>query len=167
MRMAPAVTAFIDNQKKAIEVSEFQSRTTHNGKEASQCCKLLAEILWTLINRDEKKDPNPKELLLRVCDSFRSEVITVEYLARGLMETTSIFEEAIKANPKYKKFNKSPELDRNWNWRSKDFTYSDTRNKDQPGYIGSYCMDALSMALFLAYHTDSYCLAVKQRCFAI
>lgn len=35
MRMAPAVTAFIDDRKKAVKVSEEQSWTTHNGKEAS------------------------------------------------------------------------------------------------------------------------------------
>lgn len=72
------------------------------------------------------------------------------------MEPIELFNKQDETNPKFKKFNKSPELDRNWNWRTKDFTYSDTRNKDQPGYIGSYCMDALAMALFLAYHTDSF-----------
>jgi ADP-ribosyl-[dinitrogen reductase] hydrolase len=156
MRMAPAVTAFVDDKKQAIEVSEEQSRTTHNGKEASECCKLLAEILWELINRDEKKYPNPKEFLLQVCDNFVSNLPTVECLAKGLQEQKELFEQAAKENKKFTKFNKSPELDRNWNWRSKEFTYSETRNKDQPGYIGSYCMDALAMALFLAYHTDSF-----------
>jgi ADP-ribosylglycohydrolase len=87
-------------------------------------------------------------------------VKSVEYLASGKVESIEELERAILENPKFKKFNNSPELDRNWNWRDKDFTYSYTRNKDQPGYIGSYCMDALSMALFLALHTNSYYEAV-------
>lgn len=32
MRMAPAVTAFIDDKAKAIKTSEAQSWTTHNGR---------------------------------------------------------------------------------------------------------------------------------------
>lgn len=46
--------------------------------------------------------------------------------------------------------------DRNWNWKSADYTYSPCRNKQQPGYIGSYCMDALSMALHTVWHTNSF-----------
>jgi ADP-ribosyl-[dinitrogen reductase] hydrolase len=32
MRMAPAVTAFIDDKPMALKTSEEQSWTTHNGK---------------------------------------------------------------------------------------------------------------------------------------
>lgn len=46
--------------------------------------------------------------------------------------------------------------DRDWNWKSPDFTYSPCRNKQQPGYIGSYCMDALSMALHTVWYTNSF-----------
>lgn len=34
--------------------------------------------------------------------------------------------------------------------------YSPCRNKHQPGYIGSYCMDALSMALHTVLFTKSF-----------
>jgi len=46
--------------------------------------------------------------------------------------------------------------DRNWDWREKSHTYSPCRNKQQPGYIGSYCMDALSMALHTVMFSDSF-----------
>jgi len=45
--------------------------------------------------------------------------------------------------------------DRDWNWKSRNFKYSPFRSKLQPGYIGSYCMDALAMALFCVYHSKS------------
>ena len=77
MRMAPAVTAFVDDKNLAMKVSEEQSWTTHNGEEASECCRLFADILWTLINRDEKQYPDPKKLLLEVCDNFASKLSTV------------------------------------------------------------------------------------------
>jgi ADP-ribosyl-[dinitrogen reductase] hydrolase len=56
---------------------------------------------------------------------------------------------------KYKAFNKTVE-DRKWNWRAEDFTYSNCRYKQQPGYIGSYCMDALSMALHTVMFANSF-----------
>ena len=76
------------------------------------------------------------------------------------MESTELFEELVKGNPKFKKFNKSPERDRNWNWKDPDFTYSSFRTKSQPGYVGSYCMDAMAMALHIVYHTSSFYDAV-------
>jgi ADP-ribosylglycohydrolase len=56
---------------------------------------------------------------------------------------------------KFKKFNKSTN-DRNWNWRDPTHTYSPCRFKQQPGYIGSYCMDALAMALHTVYFSKSF-----------
>ena len=66
-----------------------------------------------------------------------------------------MYEEAKKANKKFKSFNKSVN-DRNWNWKDENFTYAPTRLKKQPGYIGSYCMDALSMALHTVWYSKSW-----------
>ena len=52
-------------------------------------------------------------------------------------------------------FNKTVD-DRNWNWMDAGYTYAGTRLKQQPGYIGSYCMDALAMALHTVWHTKSF-----------
>ena len=46
--------------------------------------------------------------------------------------------------------------DRNWNWKDKKFTYSPTRAVDKPDYVGSYCMDALAMALHTIWATNSF-----------
>ena len=45
---------------------------------------------------------------------------------------------------------------RNWNWKDPNFRYSEYRSKLQPGYIGSYCMDGLAMALHVLYTTNSF-----------
>ena len=65
-------------------------------------------------------------------------------------------------NCKYESVNylahSKPEDDknRNWNWKDPDFKYSEYRSKLQPGYIGSYCMDGLAMALHALYKTNSF-----------
>ena len=81
---------------------------------------------------------------------------TVKCLAMSEEEPKELFEEQIKKyKSKFSKFNKRLQ-DRNWNWKDPDFTYSPTRTKQQPGYIGSYCMDALAMALHTVWHTKSF-----------
>jgi len=50
--------------------------------------------------------------------------------------------------------------DRNWNWKSEDFHYSESRATDQPGYVGSYAMDCLSMALHCVWTTETFSEAV-------
>jgi ADP-ribosyl-[dinitrogen reductase] hydrolase len=56
---------------------------------------------------------------------------------------------------KFKMFNLTLR-DRNWNWKDPKFTYSRTRAEDKPGYVGSYCMDALAMALHTVWFTNSF-----------
>lgn len=46
--------------------------------------------------------------------------------------------------------------DRDWRWRMPDFRYSPARARAQPGYVGSYCMDGLAMALHVVYSTTSF-----------
>jgi len=44
----------------------------------------------------------------------------------------------------------------NWNWKDPKFTFNAERLKDNPGYIGSYAMDRLAMALHCVYTTSSF-----------
>lgn len=61
----------------------------------------------------------------------------------------------MKKDPNFFKFNKTL-MDRNWNWKDVNFEYSPTRLRQSPGYIGSYCMDGLAMALHTVYHSKSF-----------
>merc|ERR1711933_658094 len=45
---------------------------------------------------------------------------------------------------------------RRWDWRSASFRYCEARAQEQPGYVGSYAMDAVSMALHCVYSTRSF-----------
>ncbi|GHV89607.1 hypothetical protein AGMMS50268_01100 [Spirochaetia bacterium] len=45
--------------------------------------------------------------------------------------------------------------DRNWQWKADDFKYSPARSRANPGYIGSYAMDATAMALHCVWTTNS------------
>lgn len=81
---------------------------------------------------------------------------TVLHLAMSEQEPLELYQQQEEQyKRKFTKFNKSPE-DRNWNWKDPNFTYSKCRTQDQPGYIGSYCMDALSMALHTVWHSKSF-----------
>ena len=45
---------------------------------------------------------------------------------------------------------------RDWYWKNPNFRYNEYRARLQPGYIGSYCMDGLAMALHSLYTTNSF-----------
>jgi len=67
---------------------------------------------------------------------------------------------ASRAEEKHPSNKKLDLKDRDWNWKQNDFKYSETRSRSQPGYVGSYAMDALSMALHCVYTTNSFSEAV-------
>merc|ERR1712232_1539816 len=58
-----------------------------------------------------------------------------------------------KEHPSNKELNLD---DRKWNWKQNDFKYCESRAKQQPGYIGSYVMDGLAMALHCIWTTNSF-----------
>ena len=48
-----------------MDVAGKQSKTTHNGDEAAECCRLLSKIIVDQINREEFSDP--KKVLDQSC----------------------------------------------------------------------------------------------------
>ena len=112
----------------------------------------MGKLIITLINRPQNSDG--KQLMIEFCDNYETEVKSVWYLARGLPEPEDFYLNCCECNPKYRNFNKEV-ADRNWNWREKNHTYSPTRFDQLPGYIGSYCMDALAMALHTVYYSSN------------
>ena len=45
---------------------------------------------------------------------------------------------------------------RNWNWNVPVYRYSFQRAQNNPGYIGSYSMDAMAMALHILMNTNTF-----------
>lgn len=133
MRNGAIACYYHDNLPMALDVARKQSYMTHQGTEAAECCALLTFICVKAIN-------NPGASVRDILDdltAFETDCASVACLARSEQEPGN-----------------SP--DRNWNWKSPHHRYAPTRARQQPGYVGSYAMDALAMALHCVYNTTSY-----------
>lgn len=114
----------------------------------------MCSILVHLYRRKDEDDP--KEVLDKACKEFKSVIPSVNYLAKSMKEPVEDYNLLCERfGKKFRFFNRSVE-DRNWNWKDEKFTYSKTRYHDKPGYVGSYCMDALAMALHTVWHHNSF-----------
>ena len=144
MRLSPAPVYFWNNIEDAMLYSYQQSKTTHQGDEAAECCRLLAWVIVTAINWEGT--PTAIQVLdaLSAEDSpFKSPLYAVTCLSKGIPEERHEENEHLTL------------ADRNWNWKDPEFRYSPHRARVQPGYVGSYAMDATAMALHCVYSTTS------------
>jgi len=146
MRLAPVPIFFHSELEKAMDIASKQSKTTHQGDEAAECCRLMTFIIITLIHAPDDMTAQERKdyFFQQVQESFKTSLYSVECLA------------ASKDEEKHKSNEKLNLKDRKWNWKSPNFRYCESRASMQPGYIGSYCMDALSMALHCVWTTDSF-----------
>jgi ADP-ribosylglycohydrolase len=140
MRLAPVPVFFHDNYDDALKYSALSSLTTHQGDEAAECCRLMAHLI---VNAIHKGDGTKKLLNDKI--EFTSPLKSVTCLTNSEQE-----EPAKDTDP----------ADRDWNWRHPAHRYAPTRARKQPGYIGSYSMDALCMALHCVHSTNSFAEAV-------
>lgn len=159
MRMAPISVFYSRSHDNADDadalhlgraVAYGQSKTTHKGDEAADCARLLAHICISAINRESWEDTTFAEWIdgSDVLASFPAYTYSVQCMAASQNE---------EPHPS----NANLELaDRVWNWKDPEYRYCPRRAKSQPGYIGSYAMDALAMALHAVYTTDSFSSAV-------
>jgi len=133
----------LKNLDKAMNMAHKHSKTTHQGDEAAELCSLLAFIIVNAINRaDGKKD------VIEDLSSFNSKLYSVRCLADSKQEEKHTDNAHLKLE------------DRNWNWKDPNFKFCATRATQQPGYVGSYAMDAVAMALHCVYTTDNFTDAV-------
>ena len=132
MRNAAVPILFHNNIEKGMEIAKLQSLLTHQGEEAAECCRLLTYIVVKILNRKEEKLND----IIGNMEKFETPLNSVKCLSLSKEE--------------------SDDPDRDWNWKKKDFKYSPTRSKNQPGYIGSYAMDGMAMALHVVYYTSSF-----------
>jgi ADP-ribosylglycohydrolase/NAD-dependent SIR2 family protein deacetylase len=133
MRNGAVPICYHDNIEKGMEVAKLQSYLTHQGNEAAECCRLLTYIITKILNR---KDEEKLIDIISNLEKFETPVNSVKCLALSQKE--------------------SEDPNRNWNWKDKDFKYSPKRSESQPGYIGSYAMDGMAMALHVIYYTNTF-----------
>jgi ADP-ribosylglycohydrolase len=140
MRLSAIPVAFHDRPAAALTAARAHSLTTHQGEEAAECCRLMAKIIVELINYT---GDHPKTDVLQHCaKGFESPEYSVMCLARS--------------EPELDPATKEPLPDRDWSWQTPGFRYSPTRAKQQPGYVGSYAMDGLAMALHCVWTTETF-----------
>ena len=137
MRNAAIPLCYFNDEKKALKYAKKQSLITHQGDEAAGCCQLLTFIIIKILKfKLEGKICSEMKDIIENLENFNCDYNSVNYLARS--------------KPEEKDKNKD------WNWKVDNFKYSENRAKKQPTYIGSYCMDCLSMALHILYHTNTF-----------
>jgi len=139
MRLGPIPVAFWRDLANAEDTAALSSYTTHQGIEAAECCRLATHIVATLI-----RSGGGKAVLANLPNTFSTPAYTVRCLAAAQQE------ERHEENTNLKL------IDRNWTWKNPDFRYSPSRSAQQPGYVGSYAMDNLSMALHCVWSTDNF-----------
>lgn len=147
MRLCPIPIAFRNDINKCIMYAEQSSKTTHGGKLAAECCKLMSFIIVKAITR--KTDGLIKQFL----DETLSEYIRInKNIDKSILKL-------IHANELYN----STELC--WNWRNKYLDFETTlknRGHNYNGYpvsspyFGSFCIDALAMAFNALYNTTNF-----------
>ena len=130
IRNAAIPICFYKNINFAMKVAFKQSKVTHQGDEAAGCCQLLTFIIVQILNGTDLK------FVLNNLFQFQCGCPSVNCLAHSQME------------------NNDP--NRNWNWKDKNFKYSTLRAQSNPGYIGSYAMDAMAMTLHILFYTNNF-----------
>jgi len=127
----------------AMDIAYKQSKTTHQGDEAAELCRLLTFVCCKGIetgNKDKVFEALEKE--------FVSNLYSVNCLAKSVAEE------------RHQENNGLDLDDRDWNWKKADYKFCESRARENPGYIGSYAMDAVAMALHCVYTTDNFFDAV-------
>jgi ADP-ribosylglycohydrolase len=156
MRNAPIPICFFRDQKLALKIAKYQSLITHQGDEAAGCCQLLTFIIIKIINlKIETNLVNIKdETKTTLSDTFKNKK---NYTLKDILNDLNEFKcdcESVNCLANSKQENN--DINRNWDWKNDNFRYSEKRANSNPRYIGSYCMDGLSMALHVLYTTDTF-----------
>jgi len=140
MRNAAIPVWFRNDLDGGMDAAYQQSKTTHGGDEAAELCRLLTFLCVSFIRGAGRE-------LLDDLSDFKSPLYGVECLASGKCEEAH----EQNADPIFGGLE-----NRRWDWRCSNHRYCRSRAEEQPGYIGSYSMDAVSMALHCVYTTDSF-----------
>lgn len=149
MRLAPVpifclkLVENVDNTElldSALKMAHKHSKTTHQGDEAAELCRLMTFIIINAVKAAHSMEPlEIKKHIFSLLESgkFQSTVESVNCLVRSEIEDGNV--EA-----------------RNWNWKDLNYQYCPARAEKDKGYCGSYAMDGMAMALHNLYYTDSF-----------
>jgi ADP-ribosyl-[dinitrogen reductase] hydrolase len=153
MRLAPIPVAYHRNIDQALKCATLSSLTTHPGRLASACCRLLAFTIAESINRSSEDDIRDflDQTLERFLKFSPEEPIELQRLISG------------RESPDSTEFC--------WNWRDETLGIAQTiQNRGQlyhgypvsAGYFGSFCLDGMAMALHSLYRTGDPNQAIEK-----
>lgn len=148
MRVAPIPIAFHFDINEALKFAGQQSFCTHDGEEASECCRLLTWLAIKGLNHPEIGFKVCREILDDLGKSFQSDLISIQHLAKSQKE--------LDFTPYQDVFGNKTIDDRNWNWKDPEFKYSNYRIELKPTLIAIYSMDCVAMALHILYHNEGF-----------
>lgn len=130
MRNVPSGLA--SNVEECIRIAHRQSLTTHRGINQSVCCALHAYLLYCLIhgeNLDERGFPD----LQKFSDVYQQAIQDKNFPIKGKMISV---------------LNSTEE----YNWKDKNW---DLPENKMGGYVGSYAVDCIALALHYLYYADN------------
>jgi len=158
MRLSPVALYYHYDVDTALDAAARQSRTTHKGTEAADCCRILSFIIIKALH-----NPNIcKEGEKGFAKKFLDELDIKSVIPKLETETAKVLcSSQVEKDFKKSQYCDGPK-DRDWNWKAEHYQFSPTRVLLSPGYIGSYAMDGLAMALHCVYSTNSVGEAVMK-----
>jgi len=139
MRLAAVPILHHNDEIEAARIARIQSYTTHKGIEAAECAALMAIIIVRAINASGKPEERKNSVLDSLATYTCISCPAVQHLARSEAEPDG-------------------NIDRDWRWKrlpAGAHAFAPSRVKLNPGYVGSYAMDALAMSLHCIYATDT------------
>ena len=146
-----------------MSAAAASSRTTHRGEEAAHCCRLLAFVVADLIARGPTEGASGRsqaDFRRSLDDALgRFAALPPQPCDPSLPGTREPHLAAVSSVLALAR-SESQGPERDWNWRSPAFRYAPSRVALQKGYVGSYCMDAMAMALYRCYHSEDYMDAI-------
>ena len=153
-RNAAIPICYFRNLKHALICSELQSLITHQGYEAAGCCQLLTYIIIKILNKKSPKNQEYNKYKTNI--NNESSILEQEKLKDILDNLEEFFCAYPSVNYLAQSLKEGKDKKRNWNWKDVNFKYNEEKEKIQPDKISSYCMDCLSMALHILYHTYNF-----------
>eukprot|EP00357_Protocruzia_adherens_P036720 CAMPEP_0115033786 /NCGR_PEP_ID=MMETSP0216-20121206/40166_1 /TAXON_ID=223996 /ORGANISM="Protocruzia adherens, Strain Boccale" /LENGTH=235 /DNA_ID=CAMNT_0002412353 /DNA_START=867 /DNA_END=1574 /DNA_ORIENTATION=- len=152
MRLAPIPIFYHDDLNTAVEVAALSSLTTHQGIEASECARVLSYIIVKAINYSKVYLEGDSTFAQKFFDSLDFEEIKPQIQTPAVQALVESRQQDGEFVPD--EFNEVLE-DRNWDWKTEAVVFSPTRIEQNSGYFGSYSLDAMKVALYSVYHSES------------
>ncbi len=164
MRNSPIAIRFSSDIQTAIKASIEQSLGTHPGGDAAVCCAFMTYLTIKAINKD-KKDTKITSFLDATIQLFLKEFplclakIKIHLISQEDLKTSFIkLSHMLNSTPQGTK-------EALWNWKTHTLSIQETlkaRGSNyngypvNAGYLGSYCIDGIAMALWALYQSTSF-----------